>query len=213
MKPTQENIHITLFDLDRTVINSDHRTPYKEGGDLCLATYRALQTHNNIIQDQLLPLASFMQDLIAKGERVGIVTARRMTKSDYIFLRQNGLRPALICSRDRLFKKFDLSVAKHTYNLGDAAYKSVWFDFLCKQYPNATFTLYDDHKGVLEAAKTFGFQAWDAVQLNDMISHFLDLGFSEGFAVGYYDGTLDRDVVYRAVNTVQQCIEYDERAA
>lgn len=204
---------ITLFDLDRTVISSDHRTPYNDNGDLCLSTYRKMQTHSNIMKDELLPLASFMRELIERGEPVGIVTARRMTKSDYIYLRQRGLRPAVICSRDQLFKKFPEEIAKTAYHSGDAIYKSVWFGYLRERFPLAEFVIYDDHKGVLDAAKTFGFQAWDAVQLNDMIAHFLDLGFSEGFAIGYHDGTLDRDVVYRAVETVQQVIRYDEDQA
>lgn len=210
MKPTIAPLLVTIFDLDRTVINSDHRTPYKENGDLCLDTYRRMQTHENIMQDHLLPLASYMQQLIATGQPVVIVTARRMTKSDYVFLRQNGMRSSVICSRDQLFKKFSPEIATAAYNSGDAKYKAVWFGWLRERFPNATFTMYDDHKGVLETAKAFGFQAWDAVELNDMIAHFLDLGFSEGFAMGYHDGTIDRDLVYQTVNSAQQVLQYDE---
>ena len=121
---------VYIFDLDKTVINSDHRTPYLANGDLDLGAYRAKQTHSNIMRDQLLPLALYMQALIADGEKVVIVTARRMIKSDYIFLRKNGLKAAYICSRDQLFKRFDNDTAKMIYNLGDANYKWHWFNHL-----------------------------------------------------------------------------------
>lgn len=199
---------VYIFDLDRTVINSDHRTPYKDGQDLDLNAYRALQTHSNIMKDELLPLAQYMRLLMAQGETVVIVTARRMIKSDYIFLRKNGLRAVYICSRDKLFKCFDNATATMIYNLGDAAYKWHWFNHLQQRFPLAQFTLYDDHKGVLQVAKTFGFHAFDAVAVNEMLALFLDMGFEEGFTQGLDQGYLDGQM-----STIHQAIIYDENEA
>jgi hypothetical protein len=196
--------HITIFDLDKTVIDSDHRTPYHNNMDLDLNSYRKLQTHDNIMKDTLLPLASYMQALISQGETVVIVTARRMIKSDYIFLRKNGLKTAYICSRDQLFKRFDNDSAKMIYNLGDANYKWHWFSHLQGRYPLASFTVYDDHKGVLAVAQSFGFQVYDAINVNDMLTCFLDMGFEEGFAQGLDAGYIDGQM-----STVHQVIQYD----
>lgn len=193
---------VYIFDLDKTVINSDHRTPYI-GQDLDLAAYREMQTHDNIMKDELLPLASYMKQLMAQGETVAIVTARRMIKSDYIYLRQNGLKAVHICSRDKLFKCFDNVTAKMIYNLGDAAYKWHWFNHLQQRFPLAQFTVYDDHKGVLNVAKQFGFHAFDAVAINEMLAHFLDIGFSMGFEEGFLDGQM---------SAIQQTLIYDEDA-
>lgn len=198
--------HITIFDLDKTVIDSDHRTPYN-GQDLDLAAYRKAQTHDNIMKDRLLPLATYMQDMIANGDAVVIVTARRMTKSDYIFLRKNGLKAVHICSRDQLFKRFDNATAKMIYNLGDSAYKWHWFNYLQQRSPMAQFTVYDDHTGVLQVAKSFGFRAYNAIDANDMLAHFLDVGFSMG-----YDKALE-DLEINALNTVHQILDFEEDQA
>lgn len=195
---------VTIFDLDKTVIDSDHRTPYFSNGDLDLAAYRENQTHSNIMSDKLLPLALHMQSLIQSGEIVVIVTARRMTKSDYIYLRKNGLKAAYICSRDQLFKRFDNPTANMIYNLGDAHYKWHWFNHLQGRYPLASFTVYDDHKGVLEVAAQFGFSAYDAISVNSMLSDFLDMGFAEGFQQGLDEANIDAEM-----NSIHQIIQFD----
>jgi len=200
--------HITIFDLDRTVIDSDHRTPYDNDGNLDLAAYRDNQTHANIMNDTLLPLAKLMQSRIAQGETVVIVTARRMIKSDYIYLRKNGLKTAYTCSRDQLFKRFDNETASMIYNLNDANYKWHWFNHLQNRFPLASFTVYDDHKGVLKVAQSFGFQVYDAISVNSMLADFLDMGFEEGFVQGLDAGYLDGEM-----SAIHQVIEFDSRAA
>ena len=164
-----------IFDLDQTVINSDHRTlpaicPVTQNLDL--AHYRKLATHDNIMLDKLLPLAEYMRELLDSGEKVAIVTARHLQKSDRVFLRKNGLRAATICSRDvcHIASEFTgLTPVQHS-SLKDADYKKLWFKWLAaKRYTQAqTFVVYDDHKGVLEVARSLGFIAKDAIQLNKM---------------------------------------------
>ena len=150
-----------LFDLDGTAVDSFHRVAPCLGanGDLNLHRYRAEAcTHEKIMADQLLPLADHMKALIDSGESVGICTARSMRKSDYIFLRQHGLKTALIASRDRLHKAFPPDMARALMRSGDAAYKTAWLQHLKATRTETMIHLYDDHDGVLEAAKALGYR-------------------------------------------------------
>ena len=174
-----------LFDLDGTVIDSLHRVKpcLKEGGDLDLAMYRREAcTHDKIMSDELLPLVDKMRGLIAAGESVGICTARSMNKSDYIFLRQHGIKTAFIASRDRIHKFFPADMVKAICYSGDAAYKAAWLQMLKATRPEATIHLYDDHDGVLEAAARLGVTAFDAKTLNDQLDKAFMWGMQEAIS-------------------------------
>lgn len=162
-----------LFDLDRTVINSDHRTPYKENGDLDLNLYREMQTHENIMKDTLLPLAEKMKQLILEGKEVGIVTARRMIKSDFIMLRKNNIKTNLLCNRNSIHKVNYISGCPHThFKMSDGEYKRIWFQHIKKQYSLDEYIIYmyDDNKNVLKVANEEGFVAIDAIQENKKLA-------------------------------------------
>lgn len=168
-----------LFDLDGTVIDSFHRIKpcLKDNGDLDLDKYkREACQHDLIMQDELLPLVDSMRALIAAGEAVGILTARRMSKSDYVFLRQHGIKTAFIASRDRIHKYFPADMVKAICSSGDAAYKSSWLHMLKATRPELALHLYDDHDGVLEAAKALGVTCFDSKTINEQ----LDLAFKAG---------------------------------
>jgi hypothetical protein len=55
---------IAIFDLDGTVIDSEHRTPNKADGTLDLERYFELKTRENIFRDTVLPLADRMKEMI-----------------------------------------------------------------------------------------------------------------------------------------------------
>ena len=79
--------HLTIFDLDGTVINSDHRLKMATDKNLsmdnfCVETYRKTQVWEHVKNDLLLPLADLMREQIALGYNVGIVTARQMRLAD-----------------------------------------------------------------------------------------------------------------------------------
>lgn len=174
-----------LFDLDGTVIDSFHRVKpcLKEGGDLDLAKYRKEAcSHEKVMQDELLPLVEHMRALIASGEQVGICTARHMSKSDYVFLRQHGVRTPFIASRDRIHKFFPAEMVRAICNSGDAAYKAAWLQMLKATRPESTIHLYDDHLGVLEAAKALGVVTFNATVLNEQLDKAYALGLAEGAA-------------------------------
>lgn len=171
-----------LFDLDGTAIDSLHRVApcLEANGDLNLPRYRAEACqHEKIMADRLLPLADHMKSLIDKGESVGICTARFMRKSDYVFLRQHGLKTALIASRDRLHKAFPPDMAQAIMRSGDAAYKSAWLQHLKATRTETTIHLYDDHDGVLDAAKALGVVTFNATTINEQLNNAFKLGMME----------------------------------
>ena len=173
-----QKLHV--FDLDGTTIDSFHRVApcLKYDGNLDLQEYRETAcTHDKVQADTLLPLAKYMQDLIQKGEKVAICTARKMSKTDYVYLRKAGMRVNTICSRDQLFKHFDPVLAKSIYHMKDAEYKRFWLQRLQILFPLHSLVLYDDHRGVLEMAKEIGVLAFDAKEVNQI----LDAGFKMGY--------------------------------
>ena len=174
---------LNVFDLDGTVINSFHRVrPYfdEETGNLDLTGYiQNACTHELVQADTLLPLAAVMKENINKGDTHNvIVTARTMYKSDYYYLRKQGLltnkpQAARTMSRTNLQRHFPLDEVQGIYRSRDAEYKRKYFELLQRQYPNATITVYDDHDGVLNVAREMGFQVVDAKLANDV----LDTGY------------------------------------
>lgn len=174
-----------LFDLDGTVIDSFHRVQpcLKEGGDLDLAKYRREAcTHDKIMCDELLPLVEHMRALIQSGESVGICTARSMRKSDYVFLRQHGVKTPFIASRDRIHKFFPADMVKAICHSGDAAYKAAWLQMLKATRPESVIHLYDDHLGVLDAAKALGVVTFNATTINEQLDRAYKLGMVEGIS-------------------------------
>ncbi len=172
---------IIIFDLDHTVINSEHRVNpcILEGGDLDLNKYRnEACTREQVYKDTLLPLASVMLRYIAEGFQVVILTARHMFKHDYDFLKKVGMKTPLILSRDKLFKHFGGARAKTLYISGDAQYKGAYIELLKCKYPLHELILYDDHKGVLAQAIRQGVRAVDAIRLNKRIETFNTVGFA-----------------------------------
>ena len=164
-----------IFDLDRTVICSDHRVNpcMLPNGDLDLQRYiDTACTPELVAQDSLLPLADYMRDLIAQKQLVFTCTARFMQNHDYIYLRRNNLRTAVPCSRVKLARVFGESDAKIYTALSDAEYKRVWLEHLMQTNPDVTeWIFFDDHQGVLTMTKEFSnVTAQDAILMNKLLS-------------------------------------------
>lgn len=173
-----------IFDLDGTTIDSFHRVQpcLTTTGDLDLQLYRDQAcSHDKVQADTLLPLARYMQDLIQKGEKVAICTARKMSKTDYVFLRQNKMKPNFICSRDQLFKRFNHDHARQIYFMDDADYKRHWLQYLQTMYPLHNLIIYDDHDGVLDMAQQLGITALDAKALNSISNASYKDGFIDAW--------------------------------
>lgn len=201
--------NVYIFDLDHTVIDSEHRIAQamKPNGDLCLTKYRQGQTKENIFKDTLLPLCKVMLHLIEQGEQVVICTARALTKSDYHFLKVHGLKVPLILSRDQLPRRFGNAASRKIWQMGDGEYKWQWLHWLKSYYKGACkFTLYDDHPEVLRQARTLGVQTFDAIAVNELLTLFLDVGYEAGYA----DGVADIEAVMGSIETI---IQFEEAEA
>lgn len=181
-----------VFDLDGTTIDSAHRVKpcLTTTGDLDLQLYRDQAcSHDQVKRDSLLPLAKYMKDLMQAGKPVVICTARKMSKTDYVFLRQNKIKPNFICSRDQLFKRFNHDHARQIYFMSDADYKRHWLQYLQTMYPLHNMIIYDDHDGVLDMAKKIGVIAYDAKEMNQIIEASYKIGYSD--AIEDYENEIE----------------------
>lgn len=169
-------LKVNIWDLDGTVINSFHRVSpcLDKQGNLNLERYKTYACKHELIQqDTLLPLVELMRRSMGNKDEVNyIVTARLMSRSDYYYLRKQGLRGRgkdniQVFSRDTLHKFIDSSSVKDIYHSSDAKYKEHYFNLIKNKHGDALYTVYDDHKGVLQVARDMGFNAVDATLLND----------------------------------------------
>lgn len=192
---------VKIWDLDGTVINSFHRVaPCFDGeGNLNLTKYMSeAVTHDKIQADSLLPLVEYMRASFNDPRTANVIcTARLMRKSDYYYLRKQGLRGrslhnSMLLSRDVLARYFPLEKIEAIYSSRDADYKSAYFQLLKAMYPNATFTMIDDNQSVLQAAVAAGMQTLDATAINDILTIGLKL---QGET--FIDESLDDDNDYQ----------------
>ncbi len=163
-----------VFDLDGTTIDSFHRVEpcLDSQGNLNLDKYiKEACTPEKVANDKLLPLAGYMQQLIKQGETVIILTARHMLNHDYVYLRRNGLRTPIVCSRDQLPRIFGDELADIIRPMSDAPYKREWFSHLFESMPHITeWCFFDDHDGILEMANQLkGVTATDAKLMNQLL--------------------------------------------
>lgn len=146
---------IFIYDLDRTVIDSDHRVPYMKNGDLNLQLYYA--NKSMISNDTLLPLVNLMREQYKSGHKIVICTARVMDDRDYTYLHRNFIPHHLVMSRTLN----DLS--------SDASLK---FHLLSAILPNPTHNklvpvvMYDDNESVLDMLPNLGIIGVNSMELN-----------------------------------------------
>ena len=131
-----------VFDLDQTIINSIHRTPFHSDGTVDIQGYIQNQTKENIMKDTILPLADTMKKEFYNTFIV-VCTARKMTDFDYEFLSLNGLRFHEIYERG--------NVPKEISSLPDALYKTKCLN----KYKKTKYTFYDDSEEVINLFKQY----------------------------------------------------------
>ena len=150
-----------IFDLDDTVINSTHRTPRNVDGSVKLNEFLKMATRENIFKDTLLPLAKEMKRAIARGDFVVVATARRMTKADYDFLDEYGIKPSIVLSRsDNESNKPD----------ADLKWNKLTRLFNLKQFQNSQKIMFDDNKSVLSKMRENGLVALNSIKVNKRLA-------------------------------------------
>jgi hypothetical protein len=117
---------IVVFDLDGTVICSQHRHLSKPDGSLDLEHWIANCTPEKIFADRLLPLARSMRAMHKAGHHIVICTARVMSEHDLAYLENNGLRFHGLLSRAEGDRRPDAEMKvcllnKYLFDLGFAS--------------------------------------------------------------------------------------------
>ena len=142
---------IYIFDLDGTVIDSSHRFTGTAEGKVNLAKWIEDSTRENIFKDSLLPLAKFMKALMKANQNVWICTARNMSKDDFDFLAEKGIKAkTILCRKDgdhRADAEMKTAKLKRLFNL--------------KQFQNAEKIMFDDNKTNQQEMPKIGIRCLD----------------------------------------------------
>ena len=140
---------IFIFDLDGTVVNSQHRVPLTQSGNLHLSRYkRESMSKEKIFADTLYPLARFMKLLISKNVNVWICTAREMTQADFDYLAIHGIKAKIILSRPINDTRKDKDLKRNLLNKL----------FNLKQYRSAKKYMFEDSVVVSEELEKIGIK-------------------------------------------------------
>lgn len=156
---TEKQAPIVIFDLDGTVICSQHRHLSKPDGSLDLEHWIENCTAEKIFADKLLPLARSMRRMHKAGHHVVICTARVMSEHDLAYLANNGLPYHGLLSRAEGDRRPDAEMKVCLLNqyLFDLGYGSI---------REANCIMFDDNLNVLEAMRQQGVICINATHEN-----------------------------------------------
>ena len=91
-----------IFDLDGTVINSDHRTPRLPDGSVDVHGFLAMKNRKMVFRDTLPPLARTMRQAYADPDvTVAVCTSRTMHEMDLHYLRFHRLNHDIMLYRTK----------------------------------------------------------------------------------------------------------------
>jgi len=150
---------VNIFDLDNTLINSQHRVN-KEGdlsNGLDLDYWLEHSTYANVMKDELLPLSELFFEFNKTNFTNIAVTAREMFVADFEFLEMHGLHFHMVLHRenskelDHVMKEKKL---EELFNTGN------YIPFLA----------FDDKNENLEVFEKFGFKCFNAETMNQLLT-------------------------------------------
>ena len=137
---------ITIFDLDGTTIDSDHRQATLPNGNLDLKHWFENSTAEKIFDDKVLPLAQEIRRRNKKGDYTIICTARNLQYADLEFMMENGLLADKVISRPKGNMENDAKLKRKQLN-----------SFLSlKQFKNANKVMFDDNDQVRSELRQIG---------------------------------------------------------
>jgi len=153
---------VVIFDLDATIVDSEHRTPNHADGTLNLPAYLELKTRENTLKDGLLPLARYWKSLDLTETYVIVCTARTWADFDQEFLDVNGLVAHKI-----LHRAGDGS----ENGTPDAKLKRKWLNILnLKQFKGVPRIMFDDAKPVISEMRKMGLVCLNAITVNKRLA-------------------------------------------
>lgn len=147
-----------VFDLDGTVIDSDHRKLTRADGSLDLDHWRENCTREKIFADTLLPLAESMKRLYDRHTII-VCTARVMTQADWDFLEAHNLRFHFALSRNPLDSRNDAAMK--------VAMMCDFFRNLDLTLAEANIIMFDDNVNVIRAMLASRVHCFDATIMNE----------------------------------------------
>jgi len=152
----ESNMKLAIFDLDGTVIDSEHRKVALPNGDIDLLHWRENCTAEKIAKDDLLELVHVMRDLYSKGVKVAICTARVLSNFDFNFFADNSIPFHYVLSRP------------HDCNTADGILKAQQISDLLKKLkiPRSKVQMWDDNPSVISAITDIGVKCHDARKFN-----------------------------------------------
>ena len=155
--------NIIIFDLDATVVNSDHRTPNFPDGTLNLELYLEKKTRENTLKDTLLPLADFWKSLCTKENYIVVCTARSWADFDQEFLDIHGLFAHKVLHRAA-------DGSENTQK--DAKLKNKWLRRVLnlKQFAKLPAIMFDDAAPVISEMRRNGLTCLNAVKVNQKLA-------------------------------------------
>ena len=153
-------IRLRIFDLDGTVICSEHRKISKPDGTLDLEHWIENSTPTKVALDSILPLAEIMRKAYREGDLVIVCTSRVLGDADFEFFMENDIpyhtmlsRPAGCTVGDADYKEFQLRLYAHNQGMS-------WAKFC------ALSIFFEDAKPVLDRMDQIGVANIDAQKWN-----------------------------------------------
>ena len=133
-----------IFDLDGTVINSEHRTPRLPDGSVDVHGFLAMKNRKMVFRDTLLPLARTMRQAHADPDvTVAVCTSRTMHEMDLHYLRFHKLGHDIMLHR-----------IKGDFDTPDADLKTGLIQPLLDKFRAAV--MFDDNLSVIDAIRKLG---------------------------------------------------------
>ncbi len=133
-----------IFDLDGTVINSEHRTPRLPDGSVDVHGFLSMKNRKMVFRDTLLPLARTMRQAHADPDvTVAVCTSRTMHEMDLHYLRFHRLNHDIMLHR-----------TKGDFDTPDAALKTDLIQPLLDKFRAAV--MFDDNLSVIDAVRKLG---------------------------------------------------------
>jgi len=161
MKKGTQQMQMAIFDLDGTVINSDHRKATKPDGSLDLEHWFENNKPEKIALDGLFPLIYEMREIYDSGVCVIICTARTLQKADYEYFARNNIPFDYVISRARgdMTPDGELKKAKIAALLQRV------------QVDAENVEMWDDNESVITAISEIGVKCHDAKKYNKNYRH------------------------------------------
>jgi hypothetical protein len=147
-----------IFDLDGTVIDSDHRTPRLPDGSVDVHAFLALKTRKTVFRDTLLPLARTMR--LANRDpdtTVAVCTSRTMHDMDLHYLKFHRLDHDIMLHR-----------IKGDFDTPDAALKTGLIKPLLDKFRSVV--MFDDNLSVIEAIRALGVRVINSTHHNKRLA-------------------------------------------